>query len=120
MFRTMADTGQGTYLLPLGTVLRNFAPFFTDMPGCWTVLMLYEPVRVYTHFINASVHRLSGDMIKNGKLFVSGERIWNSGVRRRKVVQLYTVIFGTVQFKYFILIIIYVYVHVCMCMCICV
>lgn len=33
-------------------------PVFTGMPGYWTVLMLYEPVRVYSNFINVSVHSL--------------------------------------------------------------
>lgn len=58
-------------------------------------------------------------MIKKWKI-VSGERVWSSGVRRRKRVQLHTISSGTVQLKYFIYCNYYLRVCACVCMCICI
>lgn len=55
VFRVTAHTGLRTCI---GVGDPSAKPVFTGMPGCWTVLMLYEPVRVYSNFINASVHSL--------------------------------------------------------------
>lgn len=55
VFRTRAHTGLRT-CIGVGDPFAK--PVFTGMSGCWTVLMLYEPVRVYSNFINASVHSL--------------------------------------------------------------
>lgn len=91
-------------------------PVFTGMPGYWTVLMLYEPVRVYSNFINASVHSLClGILLKNGKLFlVKGFGVLESGEGRGFSYIRYHLALFNLNIL-FIVIIICVYMHVSAC-----